>query len=93
MHNTLRAHLQMTIWLNYLESHPPDLDSTSHGFLRMKDQTYLTRDCGYMDRAGTSANTGTAKVTNLASTYAATRVFQGSACVTFGVYMDFAPLW
>ena len=24
--NTLRVHLQMTIWLNYLESHPPDLD-------------------------------------------------------------------
>ena len=41
--NTLRAHLQMTIWLNSLESHPPDLDSTSYGFLRMNDQTYLTR--------------------------------------------------
>ena len=39
--NTLRAHLQMTIRLNYLESHPPDLDSTSCGFLRMKDQIYL----------------------------------------------------
>ena len=37
--NTLRAHLQMTTWLNYLESHPQDLDSTSYGFLRMKDQT------------------------------------------------------
>ena len=36
--NTLRVHLQMTIWLNYLESHPPYLDSTSYGFLRMKDQ-------------------------------------------------------
>ena len=43
MQNTLRAHLRIITWLNYLESYPPYLGSTSYGFLRMKDQPHLTR--------------------------------------------------
>ena len=64
--------MQMTTWLNYLESHPLDLDSTSYGFIWMK--------------AAIPGNTGT--VISLVSTGAATRVIQGIAYTVFCGGMD-----
>ena len=40
--NILRAHLQMKIWLNSLESQPPDLDPTSYGWSKDKGTKALS---------------------------------------------------
>ena len=40
--NTLRAHLQVAIWLNSLESHPPDLDPICYGWNKDEGSNILT---------------------------------------------------